>query len=523
MTHDPSAPYMNEADKVAAIAVPYLQGRTVELGVGMRKIWPSVIGVDNAGTFGANTAADVRCDIRDLSMFADASFDNVVSSHALEDFAPEDVPNVLREWTRILRPGGHLVLYVPSANLYPKVGEPGANPAHKSNFWPGDIEKLLRDMPGVGWELLESEERDEANEYSLYIVAKRRESGWIENVWQRHPGGRKRCLIIRYGGIGDMIQMSSILPQLKAMDYHITVNARTETQSVIAHDPNIDAIIAQATDFVPNQQLGPYWAELGTRYDRVINLCESIEGALLQLNERLPAQYPDAVRRKLYGTVNYLERTHLLADVPFAPAPRFFETPEERRWAYEQKREPAVLWAINGSAPHKVWPWVHIVCAWLLQRTPAHIYLTADGGIGKTLQDAIVEKLREEGELLANVHPMAGKWSTRQALAFAKVADCVVGPETGVLNAVSHERAPKVVMMSHSSETNLTRDWLATTVLKPEADRAPCFPCHRLHHTFVTCHQDPVTHAALCAAGIAPARVFRAIAMALGATEMAAA
>lgn len=523
MTWKIDAPYQNESDKIAALAVPYLQGRFLDCGAGLRKVWPSAISVDNGQDFAGNNHPDVRANIDDLSMFADASFDGVFSSHALEDFTREQTPAILAEWTRVLKIGGHLVLYVPSANLYPKMGEPGANLQHKQDIYPGEIEAILRDLPGVGWELLESEERGEGNEYSLFIVARKRAAGWVENVWQRNPDGRKRCLVIRYGGIGDMIQMSSILPQLREQGFHITVNARSETRAVIEHDPHIDAIIAQSTDFVPNVQLGPYWAELGARYDRVINLCESIEGALLQLNERLPAQYPDAVRRKLYGGTNYLERTHDLANVPFVPAPRFYETPDERRWAYEQKREPAVLWAINGSAPHKVWPWVQIVCAWLLQRTPAHIYLTADGGIGKVLQDAIIEKLREEGELVANVHPMAGKWSVRQTLAFAKVADCVVGPETGVLNAVSHETVPKVVMMSHSSETNLTRDWLATTVLNPAADRAPCFPCHRLHHSFVTCHQDPVTHAALCASGIAPNRVFRAIAMALGATQLEAA
>lgn len=525
MTHDPRAPYVPESHKIAAICVPYVQGRALDIGAGMAKVWPSLIAVDNYRTFGGNTAPGINTDVRNLSIFADGSMDACFSSHTLEDIPREEVPAVLAEWWRVLKVGGHLVLYLPHADHYPHIGEPGCNPAHQ---WEPRNEDVIEIMRGVGsWTLLEDEVRTGGSEYSLYQCYRKLEDTHPSihrmQVWERNPGGRKRALIIRYGGIGDLIQMSSILPQLRLRGFHITVNCRTETHSVIEHDPNIDEFIIQKTDFVPNDQLGPYWEELGARYDRVINLCESVEGALLQLNERLPSRYPDDVRRKFYGSVNYLQRTHEIADVPFVPAPRFYETVPEFDWALNERRgkQPAILWAINGSAPHKVWPWVHIVATWLLNRTPAHIWLTADGGIGKTLQDAIMEKLREEGASLDRVHPMAGIWTTRQALSFAKLTDCVVGPETGVLNAVSHERVPKVVMLSHSSDTNLTRDWLAATVLTPEAERAPCWPCHTLHSSWAHCHQDEDTHAALCAAGIAPERVFKAVAFAIGARAAA--
>lgn len=516
----------HEQDKIAALAVPYLQGRTLDLGCGMRKVWPSLIGVDNGGAFGQHTAADIRANIDDLSMFADASCDAVFSSHALEDFPREKVPEVLREWARVLKIGGHMVLYVPSANLYPKVGEPGANPHHQWDIYPRDIETMLCEEaainPNYGWELLESEERGEGNEYSLFIVARKTVGGWKESVWQRFPGGQHRALVIRYGGIGDLIMAASILPRLKAEGYHVTFNCKTGTESVLQHDPHIDEWIVQAQDFVPNQQLGPYWAELGRRYDKVVNLCESVEGSLLFLGERLQSEYPDVCRRKIAGSVNYVERTHDIAGVEHVYNPRFYATDYERKWALsERPNAPAIMWALNGSSPHKVWPWVQVVVAWLMQKTPCHVFLAADGGIGKELQSGIMGALEREGVDTSRVHTLAGEWTIRQTLSFAQVADVVVGPETGVLNAVCMEPMPKVVFLSHSSETNLTRDWVNTTVMVPDKAVAPCYPCHKLHQNWSTCHQHPDTNAALCASSILPEQVFEAVALALGAKKAA--
>jgi hypothetical protein len=293
------------------------------------------------------------------------------------------------------------------------------------------------------------------------------------------------------------------------------------------HDPHIDQWMIQEKDACPNSLLGPYWDVIATRYDYCINLSESIEGKLLTLPGRLEHQYSHQVRRKLFGGVNYLERTHDIADVPYEFAPKFYATEAELKWARALKRTwggQVVTWALNGSSPHKVYPWTQIVIKWLLDRTPLHICMLSDPGIGKQLQKAICDKLEESGADMSRVHPMGGGvWDVRQAITFCQVSDCVVGPETGPLNAVCMEPMPKVIYLSHSSAENLTKHWTNTITLEPEKELRPeCWPCHRMHYNWDHCFQSENTHAALCASAIRPETVFEAIAIAMGAKKKAA-
>lgn len=524
-----------ESSKIASLAVPYLQGTFLDLGCGNAPVWPSGIGVDNYTTF-ANTSG-IKCDIADLSLFADRSVDAVFSSHALEDFERKDVPAILAEWARVIRRGGYMVLYVPSANLYPKVGQKGANPAHKWDIYPGDIEAILKgdEMQGTeyGWELVESEERGGTNEYSLYVVVRKTaecgwtenvECQWTENVWQRNPDGKKRLLVVRYGAIGDAIQASSIFPLLQAQGWHVTLNCKQSTKEVLLHDPNIDEFLCQSDDFVPNSELGVYWASLEERYDKIINLCEATEGALLQLPGRMGHAYSTEVRQYLFGNTGYLERIHDIAEVTHDHAPKFYSSDYEKRWAKALKKawtgdgQPVILMALAGSSTHKIYPHISTVIQWLLQRTTAIVVMTGDKGVGGALQAAIMDGLKAADFNMDRVRGMAGKWSIRETLAFAQVADVAFGPETGVLNSVSFEPdVAKVLMLSHSSRINIGGDWLNTITLEPTPGSAPCFPCHRLHSSWEFCHRSEETMAALCATGIRPEAAFSAIMKSLAA------
>jgi hypothetical protein len=130
-----------------------------------------------------------------------------------------------------------------------------------------------------------------------------------------------------------------------------------------------------------------------------------------------------------------------------------------------------ILWVLSGSAVHKLWPHLDAAMdAVLSTHADARIVLVGD-------KDC--QALEAGWEETPQVHRRSGKWSLRQTMAFAQVCDLVIGPETGVLNAVSLEPVRKIVTLSHSSVTNLTRDWLNCVSLTPAS--TACYPCHQLH------------------------------------------
>lgn len=522
MVWDISTSKGQESSKIAHLVVSYAQGKGLDIGAGTMKCWPEMIGIDSLKDYGGQRppAIDVVSKGEDLSLFNDKSLDYIFSSHFLEHVV--DYRACLKEWWSKLKVGGRLILYLPHANLYPKIGEAGGNPDHKHDFLPDDI---INAMKLIGsWELLENEERAKTNEYSFFQVFSKLENKKKQvhkfNVWQRNPNGKKRCLIIRYGAIGDCFMAASVLPELKKQNYHITFNTAPNGYEVLKNDPHIDDWIVQGKDFVPNIELGPYWQQIKFegRYDKIVNLCESIEGGLLTLPGRLQHDYTEESRRKLFSSVNYLERTHDIAGVAYEFSPKFYPDITEINWAKKERAKynsPVITWTITGSAQHKIYPWVQIVIAWLLEHSNANIFILGDEGLGTQLQAGIIAALDKDGIDHARVHQMCGKWKIREALAFIQQADCIVGPETGTLNSVCMEKNAKVIYLSHSSHENLTKYWKTTTVLLPDIAKCACFPCSRLHYTLEYCPQDQSTQAALCASSITPKRVFEAIMKAL--------
>ena len=328
-------------------------------------------------------------------------------------------------------------------------------------------------------------------------------------------------MVIRLGAIGDSFVAAAVFPGLKAKGYHLTVSCNPGTAEVLRHDPYVDEFLVQGKDFVPNAALGPFWEAFSERYDCIVNLSESVEGLLLALPGRLNHTYSHAARRRVVGHINYLEHTANIADVPYEFSnSRFHATESEIRWSNAVRKRmdgPVVVWCVNGSSAHKVYPYIHIVTKWLLERTTAHVVLYGDPDVGRALSAGIVECLTQDGADMSRVLVVADKWKIRQSLAFAKLADVMVGPETGPMNAVAMEDFAKVIYLSHSSSANLTKHWRNTVTIEPI--KTPCFPCHMLHYDWTHCNKNEETGAAACASSITPERVFEAIAKALVAKE----
>jgi predicted SAM-dependent methyltransferase len=176
MTWHIDDPQGNEAAKIRWNLVPYMHGRVLDLGCGPFKAFHHFVGVDNGhhdAQFGWKNRADVIVDsCEDLGIFADASCDMVFSSHLLEHIDYEKVPAALNEWFRVLKVGGHMCLYVPDEDEYPKVGEKGANPDHK---WNCNYERVCEclDRTNYDWDMVEFAKRNATNEYSLWFCVRK--------------------------------------------------------------------------------------------------------------------------------------------------------------------------------------------------------------------------------------------------------------------------------------------------------------------------------------------------------------
>jgi hypothetical protein len=103
-------------------------------------------------------------------------------------------------------------------------------------------------------------------------------------------------------------------------------------------------------------------------------------------------------------------------------------------------------------------------------------------------------------------------WSIRRSLTQAYVSDCVITPDTGVGWAVALEAMPKIALLSHASEENITKHWVNTTSLHADINRVPCWPCHRLHDDMSTCKPSKDNpNAAACMADISVQSIVEAV------------
>jgi ADP-heptose:LPS heptosyltransferase/predicted SAM-dependent methyltransferase len=500
-------PCGNESGKIRFETVQYTRGRGLDLGCGPSKLWPHCIAVDNyteTALFNIQMKPDVVCDCTKLDVFGSASMDFVYSSHLLEHIAPEKVVSTLREWTRVLKPNGFLLLYLPDEDEYPKVGEEGANIDHK---WNVSYDKLVGYMKDVGgWDLVRYEKRNQDREYSLFFVFKKR--GDAKQLYSyRDPQPSKRAAVVRYGAFGDAIQSSSILPGLKAQGYHVTYYTTPRAREVLKHNPNIDAFYIQDTDQVPNQVLPEFWANEKVKFDKWINLSESVEGPLLALPGRTNDTWSDSMRRK-YMDVSYADFMHDLADVPLPPKPGFYTTEDERAWAKKERAkfggDMLIMYSLAGSSVHKVWPWQDQLFARILIQYPnARIV---------TVGDEMSQMLEAGWENEPRIITKSGKYTIRESMSLLAECDLVIGPETGMLNAAGHMPMPKILFLSHSTANMLSKYWVNTTSIEP--DNTPCYPCMRLHYSFDRCNRDEGTGVALCAANTSLDKAWEAVELA---------
>lgn len=483
-------PQGNEAAKCRFDVLPYLHSG-LDLGCGPDKVWPHLIGIDSqkdTNLFGIKMKPDmVLPDVSRLRMFADGSMQCVFSSHTLEHI-PDHLA-ALAEWWRVIEPCGYLVLYLPHADLYPRIGQPGANPDHVHDFLPGDIIAAMEAV-APDWSLVVNDSRAADREYS-FLQVYRKEAA---DHGQRHPWTQllpgKRAAIVRVGGHGDALWASSPAWHLKQAGYHVTVYTAHTGAAMLAHDPNIDRVIALPNNAMTDEDLRAYWCHEAVKYERFHNLIGSVEKTLLFHDSDDGYWHPSKLRHQLANR-NYLDQVHLYCDVPMDPKQqRFYPTERETQWAAQMRDKlpgPLVLIAPAGSGVVKYWP-----------HSQRLMDLLAERGV----YSVVIGDVRDPG--VTGVEPWGSvvgmEWPVRHACAFALCVDAVVATESLIANAVAFEPMLKLITLSHSSNENLTRDWTNCAAIEPQG--VACHPCHRIHGNFQFCAQDSATGAAACQATV---------------------
>lgn len=114
--------------------------RCIDIGCGGAKQVEGAVGIDVERAPAADVLADLECGLP----FADASVDCVFAVHVLEHV--RELPGLLRELHRVLKPNGRLHVMVPVATHVNAI----ADPTHIRFFHPQTFKHICRPPSGTG-------------------------------------------------------------------------------------------------------------------------------------------------------------------------------------------------------------------------------------------------------------------------------------------------------------------------------------------------------------------------------------
>lgn len=467
--------------------LPYINGEGLDIGCGDSRPHDFMCGVDIKPGNGPKGPNQVR-DGRTLDKyFAAESQDYIFSSHMLNEV--EDWPTVLASWWTLIKPNGYLILFLPVCEA--SEGVRACNPTLVV-----DAMNTLRP-----WQFIEAR----VNGAQLFHVYRKCDQPTDLTM----PDPEKTVAVMKLGAHGDALWASSVLPHLKEQGFHVILYTQDTGYEVLKHDPHIDRMI-KFESRVPMSELGELFNWMDHKYKHVRLLVECVEGTLLPSPQKIQYHFPHEMRHRLMD-FNYLDMHHMQAKVPMEPRQKFYPSRDEMAWANEQRMglQPFVVVIMaTGSSVTKWWPYAGDLAKRLLEREDVSVVVLGDDR-GIVFPDH--ERLQK----------IFLSWPIRNAMTFVQLANVVVGQETGILNCVAFEKeVKKVVLLTHSSVNNLTRDWPNTSTLH---GNPPCWPCHRLHYDWSNCTQDGTTKAAACQASISVHDVWQELLPAITAQqEMAA-
>ena len=197
----------------------------------------------------------------------------------------------------------------------------------------------------------------------------------------------KSVCIVRYGGYGDMLQMSPIVKEHKKQGYYVCINASTNHGlRILEEDPNIDEVYIQEINQVSQSVLVKYWETLATKFTKFVNLSAVVEHSCLPPAGNPHFYWPKKARH-MFTNHNYMELLYAVADLPYDKKYKieFYPTAEEVKFAGQQRDnigrdKKVVLWVLSGSSKHKIYPFMDQVIAKMMlsEHKDVHFVLVGD-------------------------------------------------------------------------------------------------------------------------------------------------
>jgi SAM-dependent methyltransferase len=170
----------SETEKYRYASVPYLSGVGVDIASQGVAVVPWAISYDlphDEFSFYSNGSPpkgplQLR-GFADKLPFEDQSLDFVYSSHYIEDVF--DWKPIIKEWDRVLKIGGHMVILLPDRALWNQAIERGQPPncSHRHESFPGELSEFFGNFFGH-YEIVKDElTAVTPQDYNIIFVAKR--------------------------------------------------------------------------------------------------------------------------------------------------------------------------------------------------------------------------------------------------------------------------------------------------------------------------------------------------------------
>lgn len=128
--------HVSETSLSRSILAPYCDGIGMDVGYGGDRVVPHAWAFDMVQPYTkvGQDRQQLRGDCRRFPFLCDGALDWIYQSHLLEDFTYEDLVPIIKEWRRVLKPGGLLITNCPDQQKFlahcAKTGQ-GINMAHK--------------------------------------------------------------------------------------------------------------------------------------------------------------------------------------------------------------------------------------------------------------------------------------------------------------------------------------------------------------------------------------------------------